>query len=294
MGLVAWVDPFAYFDGPTPISRDLKVKNLYHDGATMPFYNMLWKIIEYRRHPVENIIIVFDTGLVADLTGRPLYNFGVPGGNFPSMFSIFWYADSLTTLRTVYLQVSFRNYSAGVNWDIYTGPRIAAGSSLYYLTNRSVLGAAWLNLRSRFFGKYMRYDDLPPDHWANVLRKDEQIYTHFSEAPQYLEELQRVAVHCRKRGIRLVLIDIPTYDDVHLLINRLGMASELERYREHMKAVGTYYDMQGPSALTRRRADFQDPLHPHRDVLERMIHEIWEGPLVNGTVYGEPLSPGVR
>ncbi|WKZ66121.1 MAG: hypothetical protein QY325_15305 [Flavobacteriales bacterium] len=294
MGGVAWIDPFNYFDGPGPVPLETRRANLRHSGATMPHYTLTWKLIEYRRAPVADIIIGdsrltrFDAGLVSSITGRPLYNFGVPGGNTPSMLRTFWYADSLAKLETVYLQTGFRNWSAAQDYDIWEGPAWAASSAVRYLTDRDVLGKAWLDARAHWGG--VQAEGIADDQWAKVISNERAVLEQYAPAPHFATELRRVAERCRERGIRLVIIDLPVHDEVHRMEEALGLGAGIAAYKELMRSTAAYCDFAGPSAITADRAQYIDALHTSKALLDGVIREIWQGPAVNGTVSDGPVA----
>lgn len=293
MGGVAWIDPFNYFDAGSPVPMETRKANLRHSGEVMPTYTLAWKLIEYRRKPVADIIIGdsrltrFDASLVTSLTGRKLYNFGVPGGNTPSMFKTFWYADSLTRLRTVYLQTGFRNWSAGQDYDIWEGPAWATASAVRYITDRDVLGKAWLDARAHW--GTVQAEGLAADQWEKVIANERGIIETYAPSARFASELARVAQRCNERGIKLVIIDLPVHDEVHRMVSEFGKEDELEQYRALMRATATYYDLSGPSAITADRSQYIDALHTSKGLLDGVIREIWMGPLMHGAVSGEPI-----
>lgn len=284
----AWIDPYAYFNREGPVPRELRRNDLRRDGASMPFNVMLWKLVEFRRKPVPAVLIGdsritrFDVDRVAEHGAEAPFHFGVPGGSNTSMFRTFWYADSLAELRTVYLQVAFRNWSSAVAHDIFEEPHWAASSPLYHVANRGVLAQAWHNVRTHWLGADTVYDRLPPDQWEIVMENERTMLAAFDHGAHFDAELERIAAHCRVKGIRLVLLEMPMHDDLHALVDELGLAEEMARYKQRMRGIAEYWDMSGPSALTSGRADYRDPLHPTWALIDRMIDELWEGPLENG------------
>ncbi|MBK7944224.1 MAG: hypothetical protein IPJ85_02445 [Flavobacteriales bacterium] len=292
MGGVAWIDPFNYFDAGSPVPREQRLANCRHSGAVMPYYTLAWKMVDYRREPVADIIIGdsrltrFDAGLVSSITGRALYNFGVPGGNTPSMLKTFWYADSLTRLRTVYLQTGFRNWSAAQDYDIWEGPSWATGSAVQYLTDRDVLGKAFLDARSHWGS--VQAEGLAADQWEKVIANERGVLEQYKPSQRFIDELKRVAARCKERDIELVIIDLPVHDEVHGMEEAFGLRAAMEAYKEQMRSVATYYDCSGPSAITIDRAEYIDALHTSKDLLDGVIRQIWQGLLVNGTMSVAP------
>ena len=288
MGGVAWIDPFNYFGAASPIPLETRKANLRHSGAVMPHYTLAWKMIEYRRRPVADIIIGdsrltrFDASLVSRIMGRELYNFGVPGGNTPSLFKTFWYADSLTELKSVYLQTGFRNWSAAQDYDIWEGPAWSTGSAIHYLTDRDVLGKAWLDARA-YWGT-VQAEGIAADQWEVVMRNERAVLEGYAPSARFADELKRVAARCKERGIKLVIIDLPVHNEVHAIEREQGLEQAITDYKARMRSAGMYYDFAGPNSITADREEYIDALHTSKDLLDGVIREIWQGPLVNGAV----------
>jgi len=293
MGGVAWIDPFNYFGGEGPVPLETRKANLRHSGAVMPYYTLAWKLVEYRRRPVADIIIGdsrltrFDEALVSRITGRELYNFGVPGGNTPSLFKTFWYADSLAELKTVYLQTGFRNWSAAQDYDIWEGPQWSTSSAIHYVTDRDVMGKAWLDARAHWGA--VEAEGIAADQWAVVMRNERAVLEGYGFSPRFADELKRVSERCKERGIKLVIIDLPVHNEVHAIETELGLEPAIAEYKALMHSAGTYYDFAGPSSITADRSEYIDALHTSKELLDGVIRELWQGPLVNGQVSGEPV-----
>ena len=84
-------------------------------------------------------------------------------------------------------------------------------------------------------------------------------------------------------SLNLVVIDLPVHNEVHAIERELGREEAIAEYKALMRSAGTYYDLSGPSAITADRAEYIDALHTSKDLLDGVIREIWQGPLVNGT-----------
>ncbi len=282
-GVVAVVDPYNKFRVCDAVPDTLKQKNLYHDGRTMAFSNLMWELTAFDREPCPNVIIgdsrlsYFPIDHLDEVTRERWFNFGVPGGNYRSMFDTFWHADSVCALKNVYLQVSFRGMNAANNWDVFHEPKLVSAQPLMYLTSRRVIEATALNIRSLLAPRSVHYDVLPPDQWQRVKAMERSSDSSFVYDPKVVGELERIATRCGEKNIHLVLVDFPTHADVQALHNTSGLEHLRASYRVEMASIATYLDLDTDSGFARDRANFRDPLHLTRNAQRELIDVVWGG-----------------
>ena len=281
LGTVAWVDPYEYFPWQGPVPKELKQKNLYHTGRTMPFSNLLWKLIEFKRTPTSNILLGdsrlshFDVDHLREVDGRTWFNFGVPGGNYRTLADVFEYADGITGLDRVMVQVSFRATNIGFDWDLFHEPSVLVDEPLLYLTNRRVIEATALNLISHWMPDRVQYDAVPDDQWTRVLNMEKESAAAFRTDTIALNLLQTIADRCRERGIRLVLVEYPTHPDVRRIYSAAGLDREREKYAGRMRAMGQYMDLDQDGLFPEERTYWRDPMHLTADAQRLLIDRIW-------------------
>jgi len=283
-GLVAWVDPYGLFGNNGPVPKELKKKNLYHSGRTMPFSNMMWKLVEFRRTPVPDIMLgdsrlsYFDLDALKKATGHTYYNFGIPGGNYSTIDRLFHYTDSLTTLRNVYVQVSFRGLNSGNDFDIYKEPSLLLDKPYSYVYNRRVLEAAGLNLMSWLFPSSVEYNKPPPDQWREVLDAERSNADHFFPDSTVFLRLQHMADRCRAAGATLVFVEYPTHPDVQEIYGAPAIAPIREAYFEQLARIAPLIDLDRPGMFPADRSFWRDPLHLTADGQRTLIGHIWRSP----------------
>src|SRR5436190_4199238 len=281
VALVAAVDPYDLFGEHGPVPEELKKKNLYHDGRTMPFSNLMWKLVEYRRTPLPDVMLgdsrlsFFDMDALKAFSGRDYYNFGVPGGNYRTVFDIFRYADSLAVLRNVYVQVSFRGMNTGFDWDLYQEPRMLVDHPQQYVFNRRVLEATGLNLYSWAFPDRVEYDKKPPDQWQQVLDMEQENAADFTVDTAIYSRLQRIADRCALEGAKLVFVEYPTHPDVQGIYADAGLARQREAYIARLRSIGTVIDLDRPGLFATDRSFWRDPLHLTTAAQRQLIAHVW-------------------
>ncbi len=279
--LVAWIDPYQLYHTGGPIPRALKEKNLYHSGRTMPFSNMLWKLVELRREPSPNILLgdsrlsYFDLDSLEHLTGDRYYNLGVPGGNYVTMDHLFHYADSLATLRNVVVQVSFRGMHASQTFDIYAEPATILAQPWSYVYNRRVIEAAGLNLYSLIFPDAIAYDVPGEDQWRTVLDAEKAAAQDWVMDTTVYQKLAHMAERCRAEGARLVFVEYPTHPDLQRIMHDADLDAARKGYLDRLRTMAPVIDLDQPGLFPTDRSFWRDPLHLTVDAQRALIARIW-------------------
>ncbi|MBP6391097.1 MAG: hypothetical protein KA352_09395 [Flavobacteriales bacterium] len=284
---VVVVDPYNYFGWSNTVPDELKRKNLYHDGRTMPFSNLLWKLVEFRKGSHPNILLGdsrlshFDLDHLETVSGQHYYNLGVPGGNYRTVADLFTYADSVEglsegyALQEVVVQVSFRGMNKGFDWDLYTEPRFLLDQPFLYLTNRRVLEATLLNLRSAVAPNSVAYDQTPPDQWQRVLAMEQENAASFSLDTTVYTLLQRMADRCEAQGARFRFVEYPTHPDVQHIYTEAGLEPLRQVYMARLAAIGTTIDLDRPGLFPEDRSYWRDPMHLTTEAQRLLIDRVW-------------------
>ena len=284
---VVMVDPYNYFGWSGLVAEDLKKKNLYHDGRTMPFSNLLWKLVEFPKRTQKNILLGdsrlshFDLDHLKSVSGEEYYNLGVPGGNYRTIADLFAYADSTQRrhesygLESVVVQVSFRGMNKGFDWDLYTEPRFLLDQPFLYLTNRRVLEATLLNLRSAIAPNSVAYDQTPPDQWQRVLAMEQENASSFSIDTTVFALLQRIANRCEAERIGLTFVEYPTHPDVQRIYTEARLEPLRQTYMARLAAIGTTIDLDRPGLFPEDRSFWRDPMHLTTEAQRLLIDRVW-------------------
>jgi len=281
LALVAWIDPYCLYHTGGPVPRALKEKNLYHSGRTMPFSNMMWKLADYRRAPVPDILLgdsrlsYFDLDSLQGLTGDRYYNLGVPGGNYVTMDHLFRFADSLSHLRHVMVQVSFRGLHASQHFDIYAEPASLLKRPWAYVYNRRVIEAAGLNLYSLLFPDAIAYDVPGDDQWQAVLDAERAAAEAWEVDTAAFGTLQHIADRCRAEGAQLVFVEYPTHPDLQRIMRESGLADARAAYLQRLRTMAPVIDLDQPGLFPEDRSFWRDPLHLTIDAQRALIPRIW-------------------
>lgn len=282
-GTVVVVDPYNYFNWCHVVGDEVKLKNLNHDGKTMAFSNLMWKMKEYRRKPTPNVLIgdsrlsYFDLQYLEGATGQQWYNFGVPGGNHRTALDVFDYIDSIAAPERVYLQVSFRNMAAGQDYDIFSEPLAVEGTPGLYVSNRRVLAATWLAIKAGASPGSVKYDVLSPDHWNNVMTMERQAAAAFRMDTSIYGLMAEVAAVCRKQNTELVLVEWPSHESLHAVRSGAGLGAQRAAYTARLLSIATYIDLDTPgNPISADRSNFRDPLHLSTEAQRKVVDALFK------------------
>lgn len=280
-GAVVVVDPYNYFNWFHVVRDEVKLKNLNHDGKTMAFSNLMWKMKEYRRGVVPNLLIgdsrlsYFDLQYLDKATGQQWYNFGVPGGNHRTALDVFDYIDSIAPPKRLYVQVSFRNMAVGQDYDIFSEPLAVEGTPGLYLSNRRVLAATWLAIKASASPGSVQYDVLSPDHWNTVMTMERDAAASFKMDTAFYHRMEEVAVECRKQGTELILVEWPSHESLHAVRTETGLDAQRAAYADRLRSMATYVDLDTPgNTISADRNNFRDPLHLTTEAQRMVVHAL--------------------
>jgi hypothetical protein len=291
------VDPFDFFAVSRVVPDSIKAQT----AAKLNY--PLWKMLRYGSAPRADILLgdsqmhLVTPAAIREVCGVEYYNFGYGGGSVPEMIRTFWFADSTTRLNSVVMGINFYVYNGYSDRDRTADYRDLEQNPGLYFVNHTVVRAAAACLQAMVTGVVPRIGLPPMDHdqfWRAQLqvtaRNSFRVYRYPAE---FHSELQRVAEHCRHRGIRLAFVVFPTHADLQARVADFGLLEEQERFRQDLRELAPVYDFDLRAEFTRNRADFSDPFHFREPLMRRIVAEVW-GPPVLGGERREPLPSRSR
>ncbi len=285
--LIGLIDPFDYFESRL-VPDQIKLK------TSVPLNQCLWKMIEFNRAPMPNILLgdsrmgLFDAGMVDRASGEPYFNYSFGGATLQEIDDAFWDATSRIHLRKVYVGIDFNlydDYNVTHRTDTY---HTIKQDPLLYFVNRTVVRAAYYNLKYLFSGVDPKFG-VPTvsreEYWRETVGPFlTAAYSHYVYPVRYRRELLRMAEYCRKHGIDLTFIIFPTHEDVRRRLRDFHLEPQFAAFKCDLAGIGKTIDFDFANDLTTDSRNFRDPLHYTRPVVEMLANEIWRGPLVHGRV----------
>ncbi len=285
--IVLAIDPYNYFFKRNFISNKTKIEVINRNPKSMPRGNTLWKYIDFKRHPCKNIIIgdsrAFDlnVNLIEKISGKEYFNFGVPGGNYKSIFETFGFITSVTKPERVYIQVSFHTYSRSSDYDLMADAQEVYRNPWLFFSRGYFFEEAILDAYYSLTG----YPDpgsitMPfnEEVWNQILLKQgDNSLKKMIYPPDYYNELKKISAYCKSHNIELAFIIFPDQKDFHDLILKRSLGKEYRQYKKDIHSLGTVYDFDYPeSILARSRGNYRDIFHLNPDLIDSyIIPGIW-------------------
>lgn len=287
---IVMVDPYNIFFNSNFIEDEIKMINIDRSDESMPRGTALWKLNEYSRNPISNIIIGdsrsrhIKVDIIEGLTGDEYYNFGIPGGNYNLISDVFWLADSLTKLKNVFIQVGFHNYNRFRDYNICTVVKPYAKNHYKLFFKSWFSFDSFYALLFKIFPKYRNEvktsdEDLQIINnlkWSEVL--DRQGYSTFKEyayPEKFYDKLVNIAEFCKQKDINLRFIIFPNHPDFFEIISELNLDDERERFKSDIHGIAPTFDYNYDNEITRNRNLFIDLYHTNKIVIDSITTDIW-------------------
>ncbi|MBJ20222.1 MAG: hypothetical protein GY910_23530 [bacterium] len=202
---------------------------------------------------------------IARELGRPTYNFAFGGGNGFDAVDAFWFAVSQRKLERVYVGLNAlilndhnRVRRARRSLEVIQDP-------LRFYMSPLVTQATFKVLLFNFFGVNL-VTEKPPmsedEFWQYQLATAPgQMFGDYAYPDQLLAELSGVADYCKKNGIDLTFMILPTHVDLQARREDFGIVSGYRRSIRALRVMGEVLDWDYPNRITRDRRSFDDPFH---------------------------------
>lgn len=280
------IDPYNFINLSHVIGDKDKFTVIQRTDESSPRGNILWKTIEFKRRPVENLIIGdsqgkdIDVNLIHELTGEEYYNFCFPGASFNTMFQTFWYAVKYVKPKKVYFQVAFMNFNTYREYDLFHFAQDYFDHPWQYFTTKEIFIDSFMNLlwvatrkpilveRSYEFLNDKELQDL-------AMFRLNLFFKRFEYPEQYKKEFEKIKAYCDQNGVELEFIIFPVYQGVDDHLEEIGLDGEKDRFVEEMSSFGKTYDLDDESPIKSRRAYFFDYFHPRHQVVDSLVTRLW-------------------
>jgi len=276
---VVWIDPFDFFGISRAIPERAKKSTAW---ALNP---CIGKLSQFRRDPSPNILLgdsrmeSLDEERVARAAGERYRNLSYGGASLREIVDTFWLADSLVPLKNVYIGLGFNLYSDyNVTYRTDSVKAMFENPALYF-TNRTVLKASYLAARAAWTGADPRLGAPTEDRdtfWKSVLATYSEWYGRYTEPLRYRKELEKIAAHCRAKGIRLRFVVFPGHDDVRALVAARNLESAYAAFKSDLQKLAPTYDYDVASEITGVRDNYRDPVHFNGRIRDLLIDDIWK------------------
>lgn len=263
--MIVLVDPYNYYRRESFIPNNVKLETSYK------FHYPLWKLSEYNRYPIENILLgdsrtdALGTSAIEEKTKTKWYNLAYGGSTVPEIIETFWYADKQTKLKKVYIGLNFNLFNSYKRMDRATEAKNIIDEPLLYPFNKTVVKAFFYNIYYAATGgdpEIGKPTMRPEEFWKFQLdRSAANYYSPFKFADDFMQGLRDIASHCKKYNIELVFFIPPTHIDLQKRIDDFGLRQTEIRWKKTLQEIAPVIDMDVPNDFTSDPNNFKDPYH---------------------------------
>ncbi len=283
------IDPFNYFFHSNFIDNKYKLLSINRSVESMPRGNMLYKIIEYQRNPVKNIIIGdsrafgVDENIIQKTTGEKYFNFAVPGGNYNSLNETFWFVTEQTKPEKIYLQVGFHNYNLKRDNNLFRQALTVKKNPLHFFFELKYTCDAFYSLLYQVTDKDPVTFSLDgaafEKNWNTVLQQQVRgAINHYVYPKEYKKELDKISAYCKDNEIELYFIIFPSHSDFYKIIEEENLNMEYQTFLKDILSLGKTYNFEQVNRLTSEKDNYQDVYHLKKEILnDVIISDIWGG-----------------
>jgi hypothetical protein len=258
------------------------------EQTSAKFNSRLWKMIEYHRHPSPGILLgdsrmrALQAAYVGEVSGARYDNLSFGAASMKEVLATFWFADSTTRLKDVYIGVGLSQMNAGSTFDQTGDYRAMTRNPCRYFVSRLVAQGIASNLYFALTGR-------PAEIGKPVLSREafwkfqltqtaRESYGRFQYSDAYMAGLRQVAERCRNRGIHLAFVILPSHADLQTRVAAYGLTGVEQRFKRDLAALAPVFDFDTRNDITTDRGNFGDPYHFHEPVMRRIVREVWGAP----------------
>lgn len=295
-------DPFNYFNLVKINNDKSKQQWIDRSAETVIIGNVLFKKHAFISNPCPNIIIgdsravCLNTTIIENLTGLSYFNFGIPGGNYKTIISLFWFVNSKVKLKRICIVIGFHNYIRYWDDDLFSEGNSIDNKIYPYFTSPLLVGQAMNNIR--MFLKINLYQKFIDDENTttykpmkiNLLKKnietrsvwnqkinDQKTYFKrwYKHPDEYLDSITRITEFCKKNNIAITFILVPYHADFHKLVKDVNLEEELTRFKNDFYKIGEVFDFDYKNEITQNKLLYCDIFHANDSVYNIICQEVW-------------------
>ncbi|MCB2219256.1 MAG: hypothetical protein KQI35_02590 [Bacteroidetes bacterium] len=285
-GFILVIDPYNFVNIFHVIDSENKQMVMNRNDESGPRGNMLWKILHYKRKPVNNILIgdsqcrLISEDSLKKYTHEEWFNFCIPGASYETMFDNFWFAAKHGKLQKVVFEVSFMNFNKNRSYSLSHFARDFMKKPYLYFTKKEILYDSWANLLYALTKDeriVQNSHEFAPEEDMNVLadKRLELFFGNYIYPDQFSQELVKITNYCHQNNIQLVFLIMPTYMEVHHYLQEKGLIPMHQKFKAEIKGLSETIDYDVDLEVSKKRENFIDYFHPRPPILNRIAREVW-------------------
>lgn len=283
--IVFLVDPCNIYCYSKLIDNETKIKIINNTAERQPRGNLLWKTFEFKRKPFSNIIIGDSQSfnikeeLIFEHTGEKYYNFSIPGANFETLCSVFWFAAQQTKLKHVYLQLSFQNCIRHEKNFFYIAQDYMDKPYLY-LFNSAALGDSFQNIKYKVTkrikkGKHAYEFPISNDNKLAFKSYLKRTYKDSKYSDINIEELKQIVNYCNKNNITIEFLVLPAHQIYYDYLKSHDLIQMNEKFISEISCLAKTNNYSSNVKINTREENFIDYFHQKQFITDSITHLVW-------------------
>jgi hypothetical protein len=284
--LIIIVDPYNFYNVSHIVPDENKKACIGRTMESTPRGNICWKLLEYERNPLENILIgdsrmvhIHDS-ISENILGEKVYNFSVPGANFITLKDIFWEAVENKNIKNIYIQISFLNFSKNVNYDLKANLDKFRSSPLKYLYDKDIISDTWTNIYYLASKNPkivdINYRERNVDSWERARIMSVRRLERYDYSEEFEQELNKISRYCKDNKINLYYILIPNHVGFNELVEEMGAEDEYQTFINFVHSQGETINLKTLQQISSNDNNFKDYFHFEPAILDSLTKMIWK------------------
>ena len=246
----------------------------------------LYKLQKYTEQPTDLILLgdsrtdLLKSSTFEKLTGLKSTNLAYGGGSLLEIIETFWYVAKIHNVKQVYIGINFSLYNENSYRNRVTEAIMLKGSPLSYLTSKYCYESLFLITKSIITSKDVVIgvpNLIKKEFWKVQLDSAASDYRLYKYPKTYQKSLIEISSYCKANNIKLVFFIPPSHIDLQQKVKEFKLESDEKIFKTFLTNLGTTYDFNYPSDITRNYNNFTDPYHYNDSISEIISKSIVTG-----------------
>ena len=275
------VDPYNIINISHAFKDDTKKNCLNRSISTSPRANLLWKTFEFKKNPSPDIILGdsrmyhINTSKFNNKFGGNYYNFSIPGANYRTMIDLFWFSAKTINLKNVYWEMSFNQFSAWNDFNIYPPLEKLSKNPIYYFINWDYINDSYAVLKTSLKSPPLKETQSSNARtWEMMRNYSNETFKKYKYSDKLFNELKQISVYCEKNKINLCFVILPDYFEAKDFLRQYNLGEYYARFEKDIKSLGMTIDLNKGIPFSFNKNNYSDYYHIRREISDTIVEMI--------------------
>lgn len=248
------------------------------------FNERLWKLSNFLNHPQENIILGdsrasrLSKKTLQSLTGKPFTNLSLSGATLIEIIDTFWFVADHAAIKDILFCINFDRFN---DWQKASGVAQTVSTLKNPLMNYlqpETCKAVLTLLMQKIVSKKLNQE--PPlsreAFWQFQLDEIDICFKRYNFPVYGARQLSKIADYCKKHGISLSFLILPTHSDLQARIDNAQLCAQETEFKLFLSSLAHVFDFDGINDFTTNKLNFDDPKHVNFEAMDKLISSYFE------------------